>query len=147
MYWLCEAIAGSEVGGHAHSDKRRLEPNRRLIAARGGTAGARSRVGAGNTGAPMSGRSLIGNGCRIPVRKNLYNLRMFGANMLVLGDSVGVSPMRSLERRLAAFTDSTANLIAQLRELDRLRERVRKAELTRRSPQVDRRKRTRIRRP
>ena len=44
--------------------------------------------------------------------------------------------MRSLERRLAAFTDTTANLIAQLRELDRLRERVRKAELTRRSPQV-----------
>jgi hypothetical protein len=26
MYWLCKAIAGSEVGGHANSDKRRLEP-------------------------------------------------------------------------------------------------------------------------
>jgi hypothetical protein len=30
MYWLCKAIAGSEVGGHAHSDKRRLEPNRKF---------------------------------------------------------------------------------------------------------------------
>jgi hypothetical protein len=54
--------------------------------------------------------------------------------------------MNSLHHNLAAFTDTTANLIAQLRELDRLRERVRKAELTWRSPQVDRRKRTRIRR-
>jgi hypothetical protein len=36
--------------------------------------------------------------------------------------------MRSFQR-LAAITDTTANLIAQLRELEGLRERVRKAEL------------------
>jgi len=51
--------------------------------------------------------------------------------------------MRSFQR-LAAITDTTANLIAQLRELEGLRERVRKAELARRSRRVDRRKRTRI---
>lgn len=48
-------------------------------------------------------------------------------------------------QRLAAITDTTANLIAQLRELARLRERVRKAELGRRSRRVDHRKRTRSR--
>lgn len=52
--------------------------------------------------------------------------------------------MRSLQWRLEAVTDTTANLIAQLRELEGLRERVRKAELARRSRRVDRRKRTRI---
>jgi hypothetical protein len=52
--------------------------------------------------------------------------------------------MSSLQR-LAAITDTNANLIAQLRELQGLRERVRKAELARRSRRVDRRKRTRIR--
>jgi flagellar biosynthesis/type III secretory pathway chaperone len=36
--------------------------------------------------------------------------------------------MSSLQR-LAAVTEATANLIAQLHELERLRERVRKAEL------------------
>jgi hypothetical protein len=55
--------------------------------------------------------------------------------------------MRSLQRRLEAVTDTTANLIAQLRELEGLRERVRKAELAGRSRRPDRRKRTRIRRP
>ena len=50
----------------------------------------------------------------------------------------------SSPRRLAAVIDTTANLIAQLRELEGLRERVRKAELARRSRQIDRRKRTRI---
>jgi hypothetical protein len=40
--------------------------------------------------------------------------------------------MSSLQR-LAAVTDTTANLIAQLRELEELRERVRKVELARRS--------------
>jgi hypothetical protein len=54
--------------------------------------------------------------------------------------------MSSLYHNLAAVTNTAANLIAQLSELNRLRERVRKAELTRRSRQVDRRKRTRIRR-
>jgi hypothetical protein len=54
--------------------------------------------------------------------------------------------MNSLHHKLAALTDTAANLIVQLSELNRLRKRVRKAELTRRSPQVDRRKRTPIRR-
>ena len=53
--------------------------------------------------------------------------------------------MRSFQR-LEAVTDASAKLIAQLRELEGLRERVRKAELARRSRRVDRRKRTRIRR-
>jgi hypothetical protein len=35
--------------------------------------------------------------------------------------------MSSLQRRIAAITDTTANLIIQLRELDELREQVRKA--------------------
>ena len=43
---------------------------------------------------------------------------------------VGVS-MSSFPWSLEAVTDATANLIAQLRELERLRERVRKAELAR----------------
>ena len=48
--------------------------------------------------------------------------------------------MSSLQRRIAAVTDTTANLIAQLRELDRLRTQVRKALLSaRKSPQPIRR--------
>ena len=54
--------------------------------------------------------------------------------------------MSSFQWRLEAVTDATANLIARLRELEGLRERVRKAELARGSGRVDRRKRTRIRR-
>jgi hypothetical protein len=54
--------------------------------------------------------------------------------------------MSSLQWRLEAVTETTASLIAQLRELEGLRERVRKAELARRSRRVVRRKRTRIRR-
>jgi hypothetical protein len=38
--------------------------------------------------------------------------------------------MSSLQRRIVAITHTTANLIVQLRELDRLRERVRKAQLS-----------------
>ena len=38
--------------------------------------------------------------------------------------------MLSLQQRIAAVTDMRANLIGQLRELDRLREQVRKAELS-----------------
>jgi hypothetical protein len=46
-------------------------------------------------------------------------------------------------QRLAAFTDATANLKAQLRELNELREQVRKAELSaRRSRPISRRKMT-----
>ena len=36
--------------------------------------------------------------------------------------------MSSLQRRIAAFIDTTANLTTQLRELHRLREQVSKAE-------------------
>jgi len=54
--------------------------------------------------------------------------------------------MSSLQRRLEAVTETTANLIVQLRELEGLRERVRKAELARRSRRIDSRKSTRIRR-
>ena len=54
--------------------------------------------------------------------------------------------MSSLQWRPEAVTDTFANLIAELRELEGLRERVRKAELARGSRRVDRRKRTRIRR-
>jgi hypothetical protein len=44
-------------------------------------------------------------------------------------------------QRLAAFNDAIANLIAQLRELNELREQVRKAELSaRRSRPISRRK-------
>jgi hypothetical protein len=52
------------------------------------------------------------------------------------------SQMSSLQQRIAAVTHATANLIAQLRELDRLRERVSKAKLSAlRSRRIDRRKR------
>jgi len=37
--------------------------------------------------------------------------------------------MSTLQQRLAAIAETTANLKAQFRELDRLREHVRKAEL------------------
>jgi hypothetical protein len=47
---------------------------------------------------------------------------------------------------LTAVTETTASLIAQLHELEALRERVRKAELARRTRRLDGRKRTRIRR-
>ena len=53
--------------------------------------------------------------------------------------------MRSFQR-LEAVTDASAKLIAQLRELEGLRERVRKAELARGSRRVDRKKTTRIQR-
>jgi hypothetical protein len=44
-------------------------------------------------------------------------------------------------QRLAAITDATANLVAQLRELNQLREQVRKAELSaRRSRAISQRK-------
>jgi hypothetical protein len=44
-------------------------------------------------------------------------------------------------QRLTAITDATANLVAQLRELNELREQVRKAELSaRKSRPISRRK-------
>ena len=53
--------------------------------------------------------------------------------------------MRSFQLSAAAVIDENLNLVALLRELERLREQVRIAELAR-SLRVDRRKRTRIRR-
>jgi len=38
--------------------------------------------------------------------------------------------LSSIQERIATVTDTTSNLIAQLRELDRLRESVRKAQLS-----------------
>jgi len=38
--------------------------------------------------------------------------------------------MSPLQRRIAAVTNSTANLVAQLHELDQVREQVRKASLS-----------------
>jgi hypothetical protein len=53
--------------------------------------------------------------------------------------------MIPLNERIASVTNTTANLIAQLHELNRLRERVRKAQLSaRRSRRIYRKKRTRI---
>jgi len=52
----------------------------------------------------------------------------------------------SIDTRLLIITSAVSELQAQLSELNELRERVRKAELARRSRRVDCRKRTRIRR-
>jgi hypothetical protein len=53
--------------------------------------------------------------------------------------------MRSFQQSAAALIDERLNFIALLRELEELRERVRKAELALRSRRVERRKRTHIR--
>jgi hypothetical protein len=53
--------------------------------------------------------------------------------------------MSSFQQSAAAVIDERLNLVALLRELERLREQVRKAELALRSRRADRRKRTRIR--
>lgn len=45
--------------------------------------------------------------------------------------------MNFLQQRLTAATERTANLVAQLRELYELRERVRKAELSARPRRLD----------
>jgi hypothetical protein len=50
-----------------------------------------------------------------------------------------------IETRLAAITETAANLKAQLCELNRLRDRIRKAQLSaRRTPRVDHSKEQRI---
>jgi hypothetical protein len=50
-----------------------------------------------------------------------------------------------LQQRVAAVTDTAADLIAQLNELNRLRERLRKATLSaRKSRRIGHRNRTRI---
>jgi transposase-like protein len=59
------------------------------------------------------------------------------------GIQYGVSSMSPLEQRLAAVTDRTANLIAQLIELKRLRDRLRKAQLAWRSRRIERRQKPR----
>ena len=52
--------------------------------------------------------------------------------------------MTSLQRRISAITRETDHLVAQLCELDRLREQIRKAQLAvRRSRRIDHRKRRR----
>jgi hypothetical protein len=52
--------------------------------------------------------------------------------------------MTSLQRRIASLTDTTANLIRQLRELQDLREQIRKARLSvKRTPDAKRRNRHR----
>jgi len=57
--------------------------------------------------------------------------------------------MSSLQHRLAAVTDTITNLIAQLRQLDGLRERIRKAEISERKslPPMRRKKGTGRNRP
>jgi hypothetical protein len=53
--------------------------------------------------------------------------------------------MRSIQRRIATVASTAANLIAQLCELNELRERIKKAQLSdRRSRRIYHRKRTRI---
>ena len=60
----------------------------------------------------------MGGGSAIPLRENpLWKIRLKKGPQ-----------MSSLQQRIAAFADMTANLITQLRELDLLREQVRKAE-------------------
>jgi hypothetical protein len=50
--------------------------------------------------------------------------------------------MSSVEQRIAAITDSTAHLVAQLRELDELREQIRRALLVAKSaPRLSRQNR------
>jgi hypothetical protein len=51
--------------------------------------------------------------------------------------------MGSLDQRLAAVTDRTAKLIAQLNELKGLRDRLSKAQLVWRSRRIERRRKPR----
>jgi len=51
--------------------------------------------------------------------------------------------MSALQRRIATVSDMTANLIAELRELDRLREQVREALLSVRKSQQQKRRNAR----
>jgi hypothetical protein len=56
------------------------------------------------------------------------------------GAGLGVFAMRTPQTLLATITETTANLKAELRELDRLRERIGKAQLlARRVPRINRR--------
>jgi hypothetical protein len=61
---------------------------------------------------------------------------------LVIAASIfnGGSQMSALQRRIAIVSDMTANLIAELRELDRLREQVREALLSVRKSQRQKRR-------
>jgi hypothetical protein len=64
----------------------------------------------------------------------------WGAQLIYLGWGLKMSTkVSTLQQRIAALTSTTANLVGQLRELDRLRDRVWKAELAaRRSRRIDR---------
>ena len=95
------------------------------------------------TAVRMSDHCSIGNGCR-HLSVDVY--AMFGCLAQTFtrwGIQYGVSPMTSLERRLAAVTSRTADLIAQLIELNRLRDRLRKAQLAWRSRRIERRQKPR----
>ena len=71
----------------------------------------------------------------------------FALPMEVSASGSGVYKMRSFQQKLATFTDNAANLVIQFWELKQLRERLKRAQQSgRKSPQIDRRKRTRIRR-
>src|SRR5258706_11413706 len=71
-----------------------------------------TRISTNRRRAPMSGRCSIANECRTTVGRPLHNLRMFDATCGRWGIQVGVSPMSSIEQRLAAVTKRTANLYA-----------------------------------
>jgi hypothetical protein len=49
------------------------------------------------------------------------------------------SQMSPLKRRIVTVTDTTANLVAQLRELEQLREQLKRALSAKRAPQLKRR--------
>ena len=85
----------------------------------------------------------IGNGCR-HLSVDVYAMfACLAQTFSRWGIRYGVSPMSSLERRLAAVTSRTADLIAQLIELNRLRDRLRKAQLAWRSRRIERRQKPR----
>jgi hypothetical protein len=66
-------------------------------------------------------------------------------NYLQAGVSQLGSQVSFLQRRLADFTDATANIVAQLCELNELRDRFRAAQLSaRRSRRIDIKKRPRF---
>jgi hypothetical protein len=55
--------------------------------------------------------------------------------------------LQFLEQRLAAVTESAANLIAQLRELHELREQIRKAQLSAGRRRLDRENKVDFKKP
>ena len=91
----------------------------------------------------MSDHCSIGSGCR-HLSVDVYAMfACLAQTFSRWGIQYGVSPMSFLEQRLAAVTNRTANLIAQLIELNRLRDRLKKAQLTWRSRRIERRQKPR----